>query len=136
MKNGISLEHLLSWQAILKKLLIQARTLLFKLSEVHSLYVERLEDLGMKKKINKTRLKKDLFQHFPESQEQQEGKSTIIVFKEGMKNMLKEALKERNFKEDALILARAARMTYWIMKALNSLVVFNITVKKILYLQV
>ena len=75
---------------------------------MHSLYVQRLEDLGVKKRVNKTRLKNDLLGHFPESQERQEGKSTIIVFREAMKNMLKEALKKRDFTEDALILAKAA----------------------------
>ena len=87
---------------------IDSGTLLFRLSELHSLYVKRLEDLGMKKSINKTRLKKDLLQHFPDSQEQQEGKYTVIVFKEGMKQMLKEALTRRDFTEDALILSKAA----------------------------
>ena len=53
-------------------------------------------------------LLKDLLEHFPESQEQQEDKSTLIVFREGMKNMLKEALKKRDFNEDAWILAKAA----------------------------
>ena len=87
---------------------VDSGILLFKLSELHSLYVNRLEDLGVSKSINKTRLKNDLLEHFPESQEQQEGKSTLIVFREGMKNMLKEALKKRDFNEDAWILAKAA----------------------------
>ena len=87
---------------------VDSGILLFKLSELHSLYVNRLEDFGVSKSINKTRLKNDLLEHFPESQEQQEGKSTLIVFREGMKNMLKEALKKHDFNEDAWILAKAA----------------------------
>ena len=39
--------------------------LLFKLSEIHSMYVNRLEDLGIIKLVNKTRLKSHLLEHFP-----------------------------------------------------------------------
>ena len=53
-------------------------TLLFKLSEIHSLYVNRLKDLGINKLINKTRLKVNLLVHFSEAQEQHDGKNTII----------------------------------------------------------
>ena len=81
---------------------------IFKLSELHSLYVHRLEDMGINKGVNETRLKDKLLQHFPESQEQQNGKYTIIVFKEGMRSMLSEALKVRDFSEDTAILAKAA----------------------------
>ena len=80
----------------------------FKLAELHSLYENRLEDLGNNKSVNKTRLKKQLLEHFKEAQEQSDGKNTILVFKEGMRNMLKEALKKRDFTEDAQILAKAA----------------------------
>ncbi len=75
---------------------------------MHSLYVKRLQELGVNKSINKTRLKNDVLEYFPESQEQQDGKSIVIVFREGMRNMLKEALKKRDFTEDAFILAKAA----------------------------
>lgn len=87
---------------------VDSGTLLFKLSEIHSLYVNRLEDLGINKLVNKTRLKVSLLQHFTEAQEQHDGKNTIIVFKEGMENMSKEALKKWDFSEDAVILAKAA----------------------------
>ncbi len=87
---------------------VESGTPLFKLSEVHSLYVKRLQELGVNKSINKTRLKNDVLEYFPESQEQQDGKSIVIVFREGMRNMLKEALKKRDFTEDAFILVKAA----------------------------
>ncbi len=41
-------------------------TLLFILSEIHTLYVNCLEDLGIKIAINKTRLKNQLLEHFSE----------------------------------------------------------------------
>ena len=87
---------------------VDSGTLLFQLSDVHSMYVNRLEDLGIDKKINKTRLKVSLLEKFPEAQEQHDGKNIIIVFEEGMKNMLREALKKRDFSEDVAVLVKAA----------------------------
>lgn len=40
---------------------------IFKLSELSPLYVQRLEDLGIEKSINKTRLKKALLEHYGRS---------------------------------------------------------------------
>uniref|UniRef100_UPI00358EABF1 uncharacterized protein n=1 Tax=Myxine glutinosa TaxID=7769 RepID=UPI00358EABF1 len=87
---------------------VDSGTLLFKLSEIHSLYVNRLEELGIKKLVHKTRLKGHLLERFPEAQEQYDGRNTVLIFREGMRNMLKEALKNRDFSEDAVILAKAA----------------------------
>ena len=85
---------------------VDSGTLLFQLSDVHSMYVNRLEDLGIDKKINKTRLKVSLLEKFPEAQEQHDGKNIIIVFEEGMKNMLREALKSRTFPRMLRFLSR------------------------------
>ena len=78
------------------------------MSELHSLYESRLEDLGNAKSVNKTRLKERLLEYFKEAQEQFDGRKTFLVFKEGMRNMIQDALKKRDFSEDALVLARAA----------------------------
>ena len=87
---------------------VNSGKLLFKLSELYSLYESRLEDLGNAKSVNKTRLKEGLLEYFKEAQEQFEGRNTFLVFKEGMRNIIQDALKKRDFSEDALILARAA----------------------------
>ena len=87
---------------------VESGTFLFKLCDIHCLYVNRLEEFGIKKVVNKTRLKSHLLARFPHAQEQCNGKSTILVFNEGMTNMLKEALKDRDFTEDAVLLAKAA----------------------------
>ena len=87
---------------------VDSGILLFKLSELHSLYVNRLKDLGILKTVNKTRLKDLLLNHFPGVQEQYDGRNTIIIFNKEMQSMLKEALKKRDFSEDAVILAKAA----------------------------
>ena len=64
---------------------VESGTLLFKLSDIHSLYVNRLNDLD-----NKTKLKDQLMKHFPEAQEQHDGRNTIIVFNKAMQSMLRE----------------------------------------------
>ena len=87
---------------------VDSGTLLFKLSEIHSLYMGRLEELGIKKLVNKTRFKDNLLERFPEAQEQCVGRNIVIIFKEGLQNMLREVLKNRDFSEDAVILAKAA----------------------------
>ncbi|CAG9822112.1 unnamed protein product [Phaedon cochleariae] len=87
---------------------VKSGILLFEVSEIHSMYVNRLEELGINKQINKTSLKNKLLEHFPEAQEQFDGRHTVTIFNEGMRNMLREALKIRDFSENAVILSKAA----------------------------
>ncbi|PIK36059.1 hypothetical protein BSL78_27124 [Apostichopus japonicus] len=87
---------------------VNAGTLIFKLSEFHTLYVNRLEELNIIKTINKTRLKEQLLERFPDAQAQHDGRNIVIIFKDGMKDMIKDAMKKRDFTEDAQILAQAA----------------------------
>ena len=88
---------------------VENGTYLFKLSELSSLYIQRLEDLGIKKTINKTRLKNALLEHYKGTfQEQTDGRNTVLVFSEAISSLLKDALKQCDFSEDAEILAKAA----------------------------
>ena len=66
---------------------------IFKLSLLHSLYVDHFCSL-VEKSINKTRLKKKLLEHFSvECQEQSDGKNTLLVISnEGLQMMLKESV--------------------------------------------
>ena len=82
--------------------------LLFKLSELDSMYEARLRDWGIRKQINKTRLKMSVLDHFSDSQEQHDGKHVVIVFKEAMHSLLKDALKKRDISDDANNLAEVA----------------------------
>jgi dimeric dUTPase (all-alpha-NTP-PPase superfamily) len=52
---------------------------LCKMIGLHSQYVNHLEDLGIKKTINKTRLKENILAHFTEAQDQYDGKHSIII---------------------------------------------------------
>ncbi len=88
---------------------VENGTHLFKLSELSSLYTQRLQDVGINKIINKTRLKNALLDHYTGVlQEQTDGRNTVLVFQEAISSLLKDALKQRDFSEDAEILARAA----------------------------
>uniref|UniRef100_UPI00358EDFCA uncharacterized protein n=1 Tax=Myxine glutinosa TaxID=7769 RepID=UPI00358EDFCA len=80
----------------------------FKLSEIHTLYVNRHVELGIEKSVNKTRLKEHLLIDFPEAQEQSDGKNIVLVFKEGMRKILKETLEKRDFDEDAETIGKTA----------------------------
>lgn len=81
---------------------------IFQLTEIHSLYVSRLKQLGVEKQVNKTKLKSSLLNYFPDVQEQYDGRFTHLIFKEAMKGILKDVLKKRDFNDDALTLAKAA----------------------------
>ncbi len=74
---------------------------IFKLSELHTLYVNRLKSLQCGQQINKTRLKQHLLTHFSQRcQEQSDGKATLLVFNEGLQQMLKDAANEQNYESD------------------------------------
>ena len=63
---------------------VNSGNVLFKFSDIHSMYVNHLEDFGINKQINKTRPNDKVLEKFPEAQEQHDGKNIIIVFEEGM----------------------------------------------------
>lgn len=89
---------------------LRMKHIFFLLSELHKLYENRLKDFGIEKSVNRFRLKNRLLGEFPEAQEQNDGRQTIIVFTEGLKSVLKEVLKERDFCDDTLVLAQAAKI--------------------------
>ena len=83
---------------------------IFKLSELHSLYVGYLHDLGVDKTIYKTRLKVQLLDYFfGDCQEQYDGKSVIVVFNEGLKKLLKESVDAQDYKSQMLVIAKVVK---------------------------
>ena len=82
--------------------------LMFLLSELHSLYVRRLETLDVQKNVNKTRLKTSLLENFPDAQEQNDDRNVVIIFAKTIQSMVKEAMQQRDFSEDVVILAKAS----------------------------
>lgn len=70
---------------------VENGTYIFKLSQLHCLYESRLSNLGKDTSINKTRLKKQLLDHFSyQCQEQSDGK------------LLRETADSRDFEAEAL----------------------------------
>ena len=88
---------------------VEGGQLYFELSSLREMYENRLLDLGIRKEINKVRFKDKVLKHFPHAQEHNDGKNVILVFEQGMQEMLKQAL-QCDFEEDALILAKAANI--------------------------
>ena len=57
---------------------------IFKLKDLHSLYEGSLSDVGIRKQINRTRLKESIIEGCNgECQEQSDGKNTLFVFNTG-----------------------------------------------------
>lgn len=85
---------------------------LFQLTDLHNSYENKLREFGLEVSTNKTRLKNDLMEHF-ESQGMQEkmvGKSTVLFFPDGMKQILKEAIEEKDYIQNFVILSKAAKI--------------------------
>ena len=80
---------------------------IFKLCELHALYEERLRVVQASKTINRSRLKTRILNHFsPECQEQTDGKNTLLIFNEGMRRILKQAVDSRDLDEEAISTTR------------------------------
>ena len=81
------------------------------LTELHQLYINRLKYFGIKKEVNRTRLKSRILSHFPgKRQEQSDGKTVLLVFNEGMATFLREEVLKHDYESDALTLVKAARI--------------------------
>ena len=85
-------------------------TLFFPLPELHSLFENRLSDLGYPKSVNRLRLKNKILYHFQEVHEQDDGKQTVLIFRNGLQSIVKEALQECDFSDDTAVLAKAAKI--------------------------
>ena len=84
---------------------IESGTFIFKLSELHGMYMSLLKELGIERSVHRTSLKLQILDHFlGECQEQlSDGKSIVLVFNQGVKNMLKEAVDSCDYESDAYI---------------------------------
>ena len=84
---------------------------IFKLSNLHALFKDRLCSLGIEKDINKTRFKEQLFAHFSGvCQEQSDGKNSLLVFNDGLQKLLKDTISYRDFDSEAILMARLAKI--------------------------
>ena len=72
--------------------------------------MDRLKDYNISRQFHKTRFKERLLEHFTEAQEQYDGRKTLIAFSKSMRTILRDALENRSFSEDALTLAKVAKI--------------------------
>uniref|UniRef100_UPI00358F8763 uncharacterized protein isoform X1 n=1 Tax=Myxine glutinosa TaxID=7769 RepID=UPI00358F8763 len=87
---------------------VEDGTFCFKLSELRHMYEARLAALGIQKEVNKVRFKEQILHFFPKAQEQNDGKNVVLIFDQGMRQMLKQAFTD--YEGDASILAKAAKI--------------------------
>ena len=73
------------------------------------MHADHLQNISVKVYVHRNRFQLMILKHFAEAQEQEEGKNVVIVFKEGMCKLLREALHQRDFSEDASIFVKAAK---------------------------
>lgn len=69
---------------------LEQGTYMFPLAELHAAYEERLKEFNIDTSINRSRLKKELLDFFQkyEIQEQSDGKRIILIFPDGMQELL------------------------------------------------
>lgn len=79
----------------------------FKFSSLRELYQNLLRSLGINKEINKVRFKERVLEYFPNAQQQNDRKNLVLVFEQGMQQMLKNSMQ---CQENAVILMKAARI--------------------------
>lgn len=81
----------------------------FKLAQLSKKYTTRLQQLGIQipVKVNNTRLKNRILAQFPDVSDHREGRDVLLAFNKDLGPALKSAC-ERNYDEEALILAKAA----------------------------
>ena len=83
---------------------------IFKLNKLHTLYENHVKDTGLKKTLNKCRFKEQILDTFVEDcQEQTDGKNVLLVFDEGMQNILKPATTNRDYDNEALSMFKLAK---------------------------
>jgi hypothetical protein len=85
---------------------VEKGTYIFKLSELHDMYEAQLIVVGVLKTINTTRFKYLLLGTFSSPcQEQSDGKRVLLVFKEGLNKLFREATESRYYESEALSMA-------------------------------
>ncbi len=99
------LSSLLTWKTV------EDGTFCFKFSSLRQEYENRLHILGISKEINKVRFKERVLEYFPNAQEQNDGKDVILIFEQGMQQMLMRSV-ECDYQEDVLISKKAAKIVH------------------------
>eukprot|EP00731_Ephydatia_muelleri_P021817 Em0014g408a len=89
---------------------VENGTNIFKLSELHMIYENRLQSVGITITVNKTRFKSQLTAHFSDScQETSDGRNTLLVFNDGFQKLLKDAMANRDIESEAISMAKLVK---------------------------
>jgi len=72
-------------------------------------------------------LRENILEYFPQAQEQSDGKNIVLVFEQGMQQMLKQ-VKEFDYEGESLLLAKVAKILH---RELSNLVILLLLVNKI-----
>ena len=79
------------------------------LTELHELYVRRLQQFGFGAYVHKTHLKERILKHFPECKPEFDGRNIVLLFDNTLRIMVRETLKQ-SADLDAMTLMKAAKI--------------------------
>ena len=88
---------------------VEEGTFCFKFADLCHLFEKRLKEFGIDTEVKKVRFKEKILSHFHEAQAQSDGKNILLIFQQGMQQILKHVL-NTEYESDAMILAKAARI--------------------------
>jgi len=74
------------------------------------LYEKRLNCSNITKEVKRSEFREKLLVKFPQAQEQSNGKNKILVFEQGMQQVLKQVMMETNYENEAVTLAKATKI--------------------------
>ena len=92
---------------------IEDGTYSFKLNELHAIYTKRLQQLGINSIVNKTFLKDKIIEHFKDfglKDVYRHGKPTILIFPEGVKDLMEDNKLLRDYENEAFLFAKVAKI--------------------------
>jgi len=87
----------------------QSKRTSIALTELHELYVRRLQQFGFGAYVHKTHLKERILKHFPECKPEFDGRNIVLLFDNTLRIMVRETLKQ-SADLDAMTLMKAAKI--------------------------
>ena len=92
---------------------IEDGTYSFKLNELHEIYTKRLQQLGINSIVKKTFLKDKIIEYFKDfglKDAYRKGKPTILIFLEGVKDLMEDNKLLRDYENEAFLFAKVAKI--------------------------
>ena len=110
LSHGIALAELLSYMEDIRR--DSAFAAMFKLADLTTLYESRLKYLmnTSTERVHSTRLKERILSHFPDMTTAKDGRHIYLTFNENMGSVMSSSCLEDDGDDEALILAKAAKI--------------------------